>query len=180
MVMRRTLLTVLAVELALIGLGLTACTEDPLEPQEAAFLADAHGTNWNFDTDVVQSVSGSGHLVGEPVERTVTFDIRKRADGSVHGFYHSLARGPGGAHIRVRIECLHVTGNQAWATGTIVAAIDPDNIGRPYSVRFIDNGEGANAPPDEIGTEQFVDYDCATEPDRPVRQLTIGNLLIRS
>lgn len=176
--MRRTLLTVLAVELALIGLGLTSCTETPLEPQEAAYVMDARGADRISDTNVIQSVSGNAHVMGEPVERTVTFDIRKHADGSVDGWYHSSVRGPGGADIKVRMECLHVVGNQAWARGTIVAAVNPGNIGRPVSMRFIDNGEGANAPPDEFGGT-WANYDCATEPDLSTRQLKIGNLQVR-
>jgi len=176
--MRRTLLTVLAVGLALIGLGLTSCTDTPLEPREEAFPAGARGADRISDMDVIQSVSGNAHLIDDPVEKTVTFDIRKRADGSVEGWYNASARGPGGADIKVRVECLHVIGNQAWAKGTIVAAVNPDNIGRPSSMRFIDNGEGANAPPDEFGGV-WEDYDCVTEPDLSTRQLTIGNLQIR-
>ena len=80
----------------------------------------------------------------------------------------------------MRVECLHVSGNQAWATGTIVAALDPRNIGLPYSFHFIDNGEGINAPPDEIGVERYGDYDCAQEPDIETRQIKIGNLQIRN
>jgi hypothetical protein len=151
--MRCALLTVLAVGLAFISVGATG--------------------------NVIQSVSGNGHGLAGPAVRTVTFSIRKSADGTVDGWYHSEARGKGGAKVGVRIECLHVVGNQAWAKGTIVSALNPDNIGRPYSFRFIDNGEGSGAPPDEIGVARFADYDCMTEPDIPLRQLTTGNLQIR-
>ena len=58
-------------------------------------------------------------------------------------------------------------------------AINPGNIGRPFSVRFIDNGEGADAAPDQIGTAVFQEYDCASEPDIQLRELTIGNLQVR-
>jgi hypothetical protein len=128
---------------------------------------------------VIQSVTGNGHQLGGAVDRTVTFNIHKRADGTVDGWYRSEARPPGGASIRVRIECLHVVGNQAWATGTIVSAGNPDNIGRSYSVRFIDNGEGSGGPPDEIGVARFQNYDCMAEPDIPSRQLVTGNLQVR-
>lgn len=176
--MRRTLLTAIAVGAALIGLVLTSCTETRLEPQEAATIAGARGASQIFDPDVIQSVTGNGHLVGDPPERTVRFEIHRFDDGSVEGWYQASTRGPGGAQIRVRMECLHVVGNQAWVGGTIVAAVDPNNIGRPVSMRFIDNGEGANAAPDEIGGI-WADYDCVTEPDHATRQLTIGNLQIR-
>lgn len=177
--MKRKSLTASAVGLALVFLGVIGCTEVPLETQPAASPTDASSTYRMLDVEVIQSVTGSGHLVDRPVERTVTFNIFKRADGTVEGWYHSVARGPGGAHIRVSMECLHVAGNEAWATGTVVAAVDPNNIGRPYSVHFLDNGEGADAAPDEIGTERFVGYDCTSEPDIPTRPLMIGNLRIR-
>jgi hypothetical protein len=176
--MRRTLLTVLAVELALVGLGLTSCAESPLGPKDAAYVADARGVDRISSTNVFQSVSGNAHVMGEPVERTVTFEIRKHADGSVEGWYNAAARGRGGADIKVRVDCLHVVGNKAWAGGTIVEAVNPANIGRPVSLRFIDNGEGVNAPPDEFGGI-WEYHDCATEPDLPTRQLTIGNLQVR-
>lgn len=177
--MRRILLTLLAVKFVLVGMGLVSCIENPIEPQEAVPLAIDHRNAPQFDKDVIQSVSGSGHLTEGAIYRTVTFNILKRVDGTVEGWYRSLRRGRGGARIRVRVECLHVTGNQAWASGSIVAALDPGNIGRPYSFRFIDNGEGANAPPDEIGVERFEDYDCELEPDIATRQIKIGNLQIR-
>jgi hypothetical protein len=128
---------------------------------------------------VIQSVTGNGHVVGGAVDRTVTFSIHKRADGTVDGWYHSEARGPGGASIKVRIECLHVVGNQAWAAGTVVSAVSPDNIGRPYSLRFVDNGEGGGASPDEIGGARFEYHDCQDQMEFPLRQLTMGNLRIR-
>jgi hypothetical protein len=176
MIMRRISLTALAV--ALIGVGVTACTEAPLEPQTSAFVADARPLNQDAVLDVIQSVTGSAHRVDGEVHRTVTINIFKYSDGTVEGWYHSRARRPGGAHVRVRVECLHVVGNQAWANGTIVAAVNPDNIGRPYTVRFIDNGEGEGAAPDEFGVARFGDFDCTTEPDLPLRQLEIGNVQI--
>jgi len=139
---------------------------------------DAPVANRISSMDVIQSVSGNAHVMGEPVERTVTFDIRKHADGSVDGWYNAAARGPGGADIKVRVECLHVVGNQAWAGGTIVEAAGAGNVGRPVSMRFIDNGEGANALPDEYGGA-WQDHDCATEPDLSTRQVMIGNIQVR-
>jgi hypothetical protein len=128
--------------------------------------------------DVIQRVCGSGHAINDRRDRTTTFDIRKYGDGTVEGWYHAVGRGKGGANIRVRVECLHVVGNQAWAGGTVVSAVNPDNIGRPYSMRFVDNGEGSRAAPDRIGVGRFQEFDCTTEPDLPLRDLTIGNLQV--
>lgn len=177
--MRRTLPTALVVALTLIGLVLTACNQTPLEPQEAAYAIDGPATSQISLTNVVQSVSGNAHVVDEARRLTVTFNIRKHADGSVDGWYNASVRGPGGADIKVRMDCLHVVGNQAWAGGTIMEAVNPDNIGRPVSMRFVDNGEGAKALPDEFGGI-WEYYDCAAEPDLSTRQVIIGNLHVRS
>jgi hypothetical protein len=177
-VMRRTALVAPVVGLVLIGLGLVSCIETPLAPREASYGMDAPTANLSLYAGVVQSVSGNAHLMGEGSDATVTFVIRKHADGSVDGWYNASRRGKAGADIKVRMECLHVVDNQAWAGGTIVEAVNPDNVGRPVSYRFIDNGEGVNAPPDEFGGI-WEENDCATEPDLDTRPVTIGNLKVR-
>jgi len=131
------------------------------------------------DDDVVQSVTGNGHYLGDPRDRTTTFSMRKYGDGTVTGWYKMQAREGGGARLHVSIECLHVVDNQAWATGTVIVAADPGNVGRPYSFRFVDNGEGGNVSPDEIGAARFEYHDCMTEPTIPLRSLEVGNLQIR-
>lgn len=166
----------LAVGLVVVALGATGCLEGPAESTDADRVAAPATT---FDGRVVQSVTGSAHLFGGAIERTLTFDIRKYADGTVDGWYHMLARGPGGAHVRVRIDCLHVVGNQAWATGTVVAAEGEGNIGRPYALRVIDHGEGGNDVPDEVGVVRFVEYDCTAEPELSLRPVVIGNIQVR-
>lgn len=60
----------------------------------------------------------------------------------------------------------------------IVFAVDPATIGNPYAFMVVDNGEGANAQPDEIVTVRGY-LDCTTEWSLGTRQLTIGNLQIR-
>jgi hypothetical protein len=177
--MKRTLMVAVGAALALFGMGLIGCGETPLESAPAPSLADGWADPPG-SLAVVEAVCGSGHFIseGDGTDRTCTFNILKHSDGTIRGWYHALGRGPGGAHVRVRIECLHVVGNEAWAAGTVVAAASPDNIGRPYSLRFIDNGEGEGASPDEIGVGRFVESDCTTEPDLALRQLRMGNLQI--
>jgi hypothetical protein len=76
------------------------------------------------------------------------------------------------------MDCLHIVGNQAWASGTVVSSANPDNVGRPYMLRVVDNGEGAGAPADQIGIGRFLDADCESEPDLSLRSLIIGNLQV--
>lgn len=176
--MRRTLLVVLAGGLVLVGLTMTSCVETPIGPGDTATGADVWGADRISDTDVIQSVSGNAHLIDAESERTVTFIVRKYADGSVDGWYNASVRGPGDADVRVRVECLHVVGNEAWAGGIIMKAVNPANVGRPVSMRFVDAGEGGNAPPDEFGGI-WEYHDCATEPDLSTRPISIGNVQVR-
>ncbi|MEN8008518.1 MAG: hypothetical protein ABFS42_16030, partial [Candidatus Krumholzibacteriota bacterium] len=118
----------LTVTLALIGLSFLACSEHPLESTPEKYLADVSLSAPLLDKSAGPSVHGNGHLIDGEVERTVTFNIVKRADGEVDGWYHALRRGPGGAHIKVDIDCLHVVGNQAWAGGIVVAAVNPVSL----------------------------------------------------
>lgn len=170
--MRKTTVGLLAV-LALIGLGLAACGDAPLAPEEPSFITAQAAVG--SGPPVVQSVTGNGHDVGA---RTYTMAVFKLADGTVRGWFHVRHRGKGGAHVRVAVDCLHVVGNRAWGGGVIVAAADPGSIGDPYSFRVIDNGEGGYAPADRITTRHEY-LDCATEWDSSTRELTIGNLQVR-
>lgn len=175
--MRKTLLTALVVGLAFVCLGVSACVDAPLEPEAAALLA---GPSMAMSGNgAVEWVTGNAHYKLPVRDAAVTFNIVKFADGRVTGWYQAVQLGKGGAHIKVRMECLHIVGNQAWATGTVVAAAGPGNIGKPYSFRFVDNGEGLGSAPDEFGAARFEYYDCMTEPDLPMRQLEFGNLQVR-
>ncbi len=173
--MNRARLVRLMLPVSIVASSIMACGDAPTRPLGNAMTSERRMT----DGDVVESVCGNAHLAGGEIERTATFEIRKYADGRVAGWYHALRRGPGGANIRVRVECLHVVGDQAWATGTVFDAVNPDHIGRPYSFRFHDRGEGEGSMPDEVGVARFQDYDCTTEPDIPLRELTTGNLQVR-
>jgi hypothetical protein len=178
--MRKMTLTAMAVGLAFVGLTMASCSEEPLEPQTSAYRADAQPAGDDSEMEIVQSVTGNGHNNEGEIRRiTRTINIFKYEDGTVEGWYHARGRGTtSSAHVRVRIDCLHVAGNQAWASGTVVAAVNPDNIGRPYAVRVVDNGEGSRSAPDEVGSARFIDYDCTTEPDIPLRQLSDGNIKV--
>jgi hypothetical protein len=170
--MNRILLTALVA----VCLAVTACNDDPVTPATGADVAVV--PQMNSDLIVVESVTGNAHYLSETVDRTANFTMRKYDDGSVEGWYHVLRRGPGGADLRVRIECLHVVGNEAWASGTVVDAVGEQNIGKPYSFYFLDNGEGVGAMPDEFAALRFLYFDCETEPEVSPRQLTIGNLQV--
>lgn len=102
---------------------------------------------------VIESMTGSGHFTGSNGE-FVSFahNAVKHADGTVTGNYvihlrslDTVIRGP--------ITCLAVVGNHAWAGG-IAETVRSDNPniaaleGQDMWFQVIDNGEGANDPPD--------------------------------
>lgn len=181
MTMRTILCAAIAAALAFVGFSISGCSDDPFEPQAAGSRTTLEPADRYCDMEVIESVSGNGHTKNGVVrEITRNINIVKYEDGTVVGWYHGRVREGGEAHVRVRIDCLHVVGNQAWASGIVVAAANPDNIGLSYAVRVIDNGEGSKAVPDEVGSARFMDYDCMTEPDIPLRPLTTGNVVVRS
>ena len=173
--MRKTLPAALIGAAAVLGLGLAACADVPFEPGTTGALSAPDAVMSAAGAGVVQSVTGSGHAQGI---RTYTVSVVKLADGTVTGWFHVRHRGKGGAHVRVAVDCLHVAGNRAWGGGVIVQGANPANIGTPYSFNVVDNGEGGNAPPDEIRTE-WTYNDCTSEWDHGTRPLTIGNLQVR-
>jgi len=148
--MLRSSCKALPIGLLVITLCGVACGESPLEPSSPAVpgdvaLAPVSAVSSSGDevaAEVVQRVVGSGHRVVIAVPRSATFNIYRRADG------------------------------------TVVSSVDPDKIGRPCSLHFVDNGEGANAPPDEIGVGRFVESDRASEPDLALHPLLIGDLRV--
>ncbi len=178
--MNRRSLGTISFGVVLAAISLIACIEEPLQPRLAHAGMDAGAPAPALDQPVTQSVTGQGYFAIEGVRRTSDFSIHKRADGTVDGWYHVSGPGRDGSEVRVRIEYLHVAGNQAWASGVVVAAADRANIGRPYTIRFVDNGTGPVEGPDRIGTAPFVGYDCLREPDIHTGSLMTGDLRIRS
>jgi hypothetical protein len=130
---------------------------------------------------IVQSAVGGGYHEHSVADRIAIFSFHalRFSDGTTKGWYHAQVRlRPPRARIIARIDCLHVVGNVAWMGGVIESAVDPDNVGRRLFVKAVDNGEGAEASPDEIGGA-WRDADCTTEPDAELKPLLGGNVEIR-
>jgi len=122
----------------------------------ALCVALATGTAAYGDGSTAASASGASHLTLHDVFglqtlvlQTFTFEANLQTDGSVSGQYHYRdledgvpfdASGP--------VTCFVVHGNHAWLGGTITASNDPTYVGQDSWFQVIDNGEGANAPPD--------------------------------
>jgi hypothetical protein len=99
---------------------------------------------------VAQSASGSGQVhLGLP-HRNFAFSATKQADGSVTG-QAQLKRSDTGTSIHIEIDCLNVLGNIAVMSGVITATNSPVlAIGDDELFAVRDNGQGPDAPTDEI------------------------------
>lgn len=107
-------------------------------------------------------------LFGNALERYSLSAIRQ-SDGSVTGEFEEFSEQEGGQRIHAKVYCFTVTGNSA----RLAARIDQTNVsfgpvGSYVVWSVIDNGEGANSPPDETtdiyfnGTQAQADTHCRT------------------
>src|SRR3989442_870582 len=95
------------------------------------------------------SASGHGNLTVGGELRTFSFTAVTKSNGSVTGEAQLKSRASG-VIIHVEINCLKVVGNQAYISGVVRHANNPLFVGHTSIFRVIDNGEGANRPPDEL------------------------------
>jgi hypothetical protein len=103
------------------------------------------------------------------------------ADGSVSGQYTDRFANGNGFHAVV--DCLVVSGNDAWISGVIThGTFDGiDLAGLEVLARVRDNGTSANDPPDQISFS-FIDTalpDCTEQPDLPLLDTPQGQVKIR-
>jgi hypothetical protein len=98
----------------------------------------------------VQSASGSGQVhQGLPL-RTFAFSATRAADGSTRGQAQVENRSTG-FRGHIEIDCLNLLGNDAVMTGVWTSSTSPNiPVGSDAFFAVQDNGEGPNAPADEI------------------------------
>jgi hypothetical protein len=102
---------------------------------------------------IVNKVSAGGHDAFGPFARDANYSLIaiEFSDGSVTGQFsdrYSNVNGGGGIHGAV--GCLSVSGDEAWVTGVITSASNPNNVGRFFITRVKDNGTSQQDPPDQI------------------------------
>jgi hypothetical protein len=94
----------------------------------------------------------------EVVNQPLAFSARKYADGTVSGEfeYHQIAGGDA-FRFHVDVTCMNVyNGNRAKIGGVITVSNDPTlPPGRFAWFQVFDNGEGADAPPDQSSLVGF-------------------------
>jgi hypothetical protein len=116
----------------------------------------------------VESASGGAHWTiplpnafgVEVVNRTLAFNAREYADGSVSGHfeYHQVVEGEA-FKFNVAVTCLNVyDGNRAKIGGVIKVSNDLTQPAGTFAwFQVFDNGEGAGAPPDRSSLIGFGD-----------------------
>jgi hypothetical protein len=138
--------------LVLIGIGgLLSVSSAAAEP--GALVASANGgANWTIELPNPFGV--------EVWNRTLSFDARKYADGSVEGRfeYHQVVEGEAFV-FNVDVTCMNVyDGSRAKIGGVIVVSNDPTLPPGVFAwFQVFDNGEGTNAPADESSLVGFGD-----------------------
>jgi hypothetical protein len=136
---------------------------------------------------VVASATGSGHMVRpDGTFRSFSFSARKYADGTSKGELQLNSRSFD-VVVHIKIDCLRVVGNVAHMSGRITRVSNPDEgeVGELNRVEVRDNGEGGNAPPDQVSTIPVNpgDADPTTCVDPPtnatIRTVQRGNVQVR-
>lgn len=131
---------------------------------------------------VVSSATGSGHITSGGENRTFAFSAQERADGAVKGQAQVISRALDTV-VHMEIDCLRVLGNVAHMSGIITRSSNPAEaeVGEMRRLVVMDNGEGADSPPDQISTiprnpSGETCENSSLAPDRPVER---GNVQVR-
>jgi hypothetical protein len=148
-----------------------------------AAVADAPAASQS----VVASATGSGHMVRpDGTFRSFSFSARRYADGTSDGQLQLNSRSFD-VVVHIRIDCLRVVGNVAHMSGRITRINNPEegDVGELNRVEVRDNGEGNDAPPDQVSTipANPGDADPTTCVDPPtnatIRTVQRGNVQVR-
>jgi len=125
------------------------------------------------------SATGQGRIEG--TDRVFAFNAVTHNDGSVTG-QGQLTYTHNGNDIRIHfsIDCISVNNNVATMSGTVTSVTGlfqgnppvPFQPGGPCWFRVVDNGEGGNAPPDEMTGFLLCD---PNDPNPQCEQLSCGN-----
>jgi hypothetical protein len=135
------------------------------------------------------SASGQGTLSLEVIPpagegfRHFSFHARVKNNGSVQG-NGVLTYVGGQRNIKFDIDCLEVNGNLAIMSGVVTRDNQfPQNVGLLCWFKVIDNGEGANAAPDQMslyfqGTDPAV-YTCSNDYTVAIYDIEGGNVQVK-
>jgi len=136
----------------------------PVAPAEG--FAGGGGPN-----GVIASATGSAHRLRNGELWVLAFNAKLRADGTTTGQVR-MDRKDVDVSFNVDVTCMSVSGNTAWIAGIIRNQRGDIAIDGTISYFYvIDNGEGANAPPDVASAVRLNDVageDLAFCNDQPL------------
>ena len=131
---------------------------------------------------VLASASGSGHILFATNNEFITFSAMKQTDGTVSGtaVVHDVSAG---VTAKIDVNCLNVVGNTATISGVVTSSSEPTLVGFEGIFQVVDNGEGANAPPDFMSLANFyavgTGSDCTVPGEYDLVPLRSGNVQVR-
>ena len=147
------------------------------------FTAECSGAN--ADDRVTQAASGHANLTQGGELRTLSFAAIRHADGRVSGQWE-LNNRANDTRLHGSVTCLTVIDNRAWIGGILDQSSNPTTIeGRGVSWRVLDNGEGADAPPDQLSltftnlNPEIPEIRCRNAPPYPLLPVEAGNIHVR-
>jgi hypothetical protein len=165
-------------------LAIAGCADQPQLPTapEGVLLSAAPGSN-----GVVQSISGNADINTPEGLRRMEIHARKSADGTVSGgFYLKQEWGDQNTY-EADVVCFTIVGNRAYVGGVLTSVNGvPFEDYVSFRVVMVDNGEGANAAPDQ--SSQAFSVQQPGQPQLfcnnaslilPMHDLVRGNLTIR-
>ncbi len=168
---------------------LAACDGGSARPAAVARSGAAPTALSQASGPVVQSATGAGQFTSASGElRTFSFTALKYADGTVQGQYELFSRSVG-LRLHGDVVCMSVVGNHVWVGGSQDQSNDP--VGSPPGLengfQAVDNGEGANDPPDELslmfieGAPGFAQAYCDAMADAPpLNPIEEGNIQVQN
>ena len=123
-------------------------------------------------------VTGGGQiLVGSNAGSTIAFTAQGTVDsakGQVQFIDRSAGKGQSQVKYHGVVDCVEVTGNFAVVGGLT-------RNGTPFTLRVVDNGQGAAAENDAVQFDTNSDFQCGDdeEDDQPQMSLGRGNAKVR-
>ena len=125
------------------------------------------------------STNGQGTFAVGDNTRHFSFHASMKPNGDVKG--SGVLTYIGGVQkIMFDITCMMVSGNRAYMSGVVTKwPSAPENEGLPCYFAVEDNGEGANATPDQMTLLYFADVPCVDQ-QVPMIPITGGNVQVKN
>ena len=130
------------------------------------------------------SASGSGHIVFGSSSEHTSFNAQRHSDGSATGQAEVVDHTASGTvRFHLDVDCLNVVGNTATISGIVTSSSDPTIVGFEGIFQVVDNGEGANSPPDLMSLVNVfavgTGVDCSVPSEFDLAPVQGGNIQVQ-